>query len=102
MECPICKVKVMTDRRVKRDIMHVRCIKCGREFIIKKGRIEQKKVKRIKKIKKRIKKGVCIQKGISPGDSVMRKQEFILRQHKQVQQQLDFIRQIELHKKQKP
>ena len=93
MECPICHVKLMADEREKHNVIQARCIKCGREFIIKQGRVEQKKIKRVKRV---IKKKGTIRGGSSGTDRIVKEQERIIKQHKQVQQQLEIMR--KLHK----
>jgi len=61
----------------------VRCMKCGNEFIIKEGRTEQKKRRKIKKISK----GITITPAdeIKNGsDPIAKEQRRILKQMKQV------------------
>jgi len=88
----------MIDKVKNENVINVRCIKCGREFIIKKGRIEQKKIKRAKKIIRR----TDIRGTDTPNhDKIMKEQERIIKQHKRIQQQLDMVRKLNAIKKPK-
>ncbi|MBU1863313.1 MAG: hypothetical protein KKH94_06605 [Candidatus Omnitrophica bacterium] len=91
MHCPKCKVKLMVDVRKKPGLMNVRCIKCGSEFIIKQGRIAQKK---IKKVKKTFKKGVTITPGALLKGTADQKQLKMLKHHERMHRQLEQIRKL--------
>ena len=98
MECPICHVKLMVDERKQRGIIKTRCMKCGREFNIKRGRLEQKKNKRVKKI---INKKVTIRGRSSDTDRMVKEQERIMKHHSEIQQQLAMVRRMNAMRQQK-
>jgi len=90
MHCPKCKVKVMTDAHPAGTDTPVRCIKCGAEFTLTKGRLKQKKIKRTKRCtKKIIVSSLPTQATRKPNDP-----QAVLKQHKHIQEQVKQVRRL--------
>lgn len=94
MDCPKCRSKLMVEDKKSKTEFYARCMKCGNQFIIKEGRTEQKKRRRLKNVPKGI--------TITPADEVAKHNvhqsihtdEAIVKQVKHVQMLNNISRQM--------
>jgi DNA-directed RNA polymerase subunit M/transcription elongation factor TFIIS len=98
MDCPKCRSKLMVEDKKTSTEFYARCMKCGNQFIIKEGRTEQKKRRRLKKPPK----GITITSvdELKNGDKPSAKQnEAILKQANHVKMLNDISRQMRSRRK---
>lgn len=97
MDCPKCRSKLMVEDKKTKTEFYARCMKCGNQFIIKEGRTEQKKRRRLKNVPKGITitpaDGLNKENGQQPRDD-----DAILKQAKHVQMLNTISRQMKPNK----
>ncbi len=84
MQCPKCRTKLMIDEKKSSSEIYARCVKCAKEFIVKDGRMEQRRRRKGKGVPK----GVTITKVEdieSSTDPALKQHQKIMKQMKQVQ-----------------
>lgn len=93
MQCPKCKVKLMVSKRKSKTSFLTKCIKCGAEFSLIDGRVEQQKTLKKKVIVTKVAENVLPK--INSGSAIVKTNkvcELLNRQRKIQKQQNDLMR----------